>query len=168
MPIVDLTLVQMLLVLCLGAPFLQVGGALCAKLFKFSKDSAEKGIFKTRPFEKNGAIYKKYFKVHIWKKWLPDGASLFKNDFRKKKLESSEVEYLEKFIAESCRAELAHIIGMVPFVLFFLVVEWYIALIMVVYSLIVNLPCVIAQRFNRPRLKAALILKTRKLVKEAV
>lgn len=162
MPIVNLDVIPMLLVLCLGAPFVQIGGALTAKLFNFTVDCADRGIFKTRKFGKNGVFYKKYFFVHVWKELLPDGAGLFKNDFRKKRLASTEKDYLEKFIAESCRAELAHIIGMVPFVLFFLFVEWWIALIMVAYGIIVNLPCIIAQRYNRPRLKAALRMLEKK------
>ncbi|MDD4120656.1 MAG: glycosyl-4,4'-diaponeurosporenoate acyltransferase [Clostridia bacterium] len=162
MPVINLDVIPMLLLLCLGAPFVQVGGALSAKLFKFNVGCADKGIFKTRKFEKNGTFYKKFFFVHIWKEWLPDGAAMFKNDFRKKRLASTETEYLEKFIAESCRAELAHILGMVPFLLFFLFVEWWIALIMVAYGIIVNFPCIIAQRYNRPRLKAALQMLKRK------
>lgn len=167
MPVLNLDVITMLLVLCLGAPLIQVGGALSARLFRFSVDCADKGIYKTRKFEKNGGFYKKYFFVHIWKEWLPDGGAIAKNDFKKKRLESSEIDYLKKFIAESCRAELAHILGMVPFVLFFLFVEWWIALIMVLYGIIVNLPCIIAQRYNRPRLKAALALKVRQEMKKA-
>lgn len=165
MPIINLDVITMLLVLCLGAPFIQVGGALSARLFKFTVESSERGIYKARKFERNGQFYKKFLFVHIWKEWLPDGAAISKSDFKKKRLQSSDIEYLEKFIAESCRAELAHILGMVPFVLFFLFVEWWIALIMLAYGIIVNLPCLIAQRYNRPRLKAALTLKKRQEAK---
>lgn len=82
----------------------------------------------------------------------PDGAKHFKGDFTKKHLLSTKSEYLAKFVRESCRAELVHYLGMIPFVIFFLLVPPLVASILVIYSILVNLPCIIAQRYNRPRL----------------
>ncbi|MFW5779872.1 MAG: glycosyl-4,4'-diaponeurosporenoate acyltransferase [Bacillota bacterium] len=156
MPLISLSDTQMLIVLFLGSLIIQISGALIARQIKFDENSTKKWLYKTREWEKQGVFYKKYTFVHKWKKFLPDGARFFKNDFRKKHLLAADREYVEKFIAESCRAELAHWLGMLPFILFFVFVYWYVALIMVFYGIIVNLPCIIAQRYNRPRLKKLL------------
>lgn len=156
MPLINLCDIQMLIILFSGSLVIQISGALIARRIKYDVRSIKKWLYRTRKWEKQGSFYKKYTFVHKWKKFLPDGARFFKNDFRKKHLLAADSEYVEKFIAESCRAELAHWLGMIPFILFFLFVQWYVALIMVFYSIVVNLPCIIAQRYNRPRLKTLL------------
>ncbi len=107
---------------------------------------------KTRRWEKDGDFYKHVFRVDRWKHLLPDGAKAHKAGFRKKQLSSYETEYIKSFISETGRAEIFHWLQIVPFWVFGLwsppVVIW----IMLGYALLVNLPCIIAQRYNRPRL----------------
>ncbi|MDH4268926.1 MAG: glycosyl-4,4'-diaponeurosporenoate acyltransferase, partial [Dehalococcoidia bacterium] len=83
----------------------------------------------------------------------PDGAAVFKSGFRKKHLKNQDALYLQRFIIETCRAELAHWVIFVFSFLFFIWNAWWIGMIMVAYALIVNIPCIIAQRYNRARLK---------------
>lgn len=161
MPIVNLSSKETLIAILLVAPLIQIVGAIIATLTPENNLSTDSWLFKLRSWEKNGAIYKRIFKVHKWKKYLPDGAKYFKGDFEKKNMLSFEAEYIEKFIKESCRAELVHWLGMVPFILFFLVLPIYIVLILLAYALLVNFPCIITQRYNRPRLNSLLILKMR-------
>ncbi len=78
--------------------------------------------------------------------------SRFRPGFPKKKLRSRDVDYLQIFYLETCRAEYAHWLTMCGVVPFCLWNEWWAALIMLAYALIVNLPCIIAQRYNRARL----------------
>jgi glycosyl-4,4'-diaponeurosporenoate acyltransferase len=107
---------------------------------------------KTRNWEHGGSLYKRAFKVHKWKHLLPDGAKTHNKGFQKKKLSSYDPEYLEKFITETGRAEIFHWLQIVPFWIFGLWSPPFVVWIMLGYALAVNLPCIIAQRYNRPRL----------------
>ncbi len=112
----------------------------------------DKGIFKPFAFEKNGQIYRRLFRVHRWKKYLPDGAAISKKGYRKKKLPPPQPDNLEKFLLESCRAEMTHLIAIFPFWVFIFIGSPLIVVLMLIYALLINLPCIIAQRYNRPRL----------------
>lgn len=107
---------------------------------------------KTRKWENGGLFYKRFFKVHKWKHLLPDGAKAHKNGFEKKSLYSYEPAYLKAFIAETGRAEIFHWLQITPFWIFGLWSPPFVILIMLGYALVVNLPCIIAQRYNRPRI----------------
>lgn len=137
-------------------PVFQVGaGMLCRKIpvENFNPDSF---LFKTRKWEKGGNMYKKIFFVHKWKRFLPDGDSFIKGGFPKKKLKSIDETFLKTFIAESCRAELSHLLAILPFWVFGLFAPPIVTLFMFIYALAVNMPCIIAQRYNRPRLQKLL------------
>ena len=84
---------------------------------------------------------------------MPDGAKWMKSrGFPKKKLASRDIQYLETFAVETCRAELTHwaIILCAPF--FFLWNKPVVGWIMIVYALAENIPLIVAQRYNRARL----------------
>ncbi len=155
MPILNLDTLTMLIVIFVLCPFIQLTGALIGRRIPYARLNYNSWLYRSRKWEKNGKTYRKLL-VHKWKGMLPDGAKYFKGDFTKKHLLSTKPEYIEMFIKESCRAELVHWLGMLPFVLFFLIVPPLVAGLMVLYSIIVNLPCIIAQRYNRPRLVALL------------
>jgi glycosyl-4,4'-diaponeurosporenoate acyltransferase len=78
---------------------------------------------------------------------------LFKGGFPKKKLESTKPEYIKIFLSETKRAELTHLLTIVPVIVFFLWNVWWVGIIMIVYSLIVNIPCILLQRYNRARIE---------------
>ena len=116
----------------------------------------ESWLYRARLWESNGRLYQTIFKVKTWKKFLPDGAAVAKNGFRKNHLGSRQAGYLHRFISETCRAELTHWIIGVSWPVFFIWNDWSITLIMLAYAIIVNIPCIISQRYNRIRLKSAL------------
>lgn len=116
-------------------------------------------IFKERYWEKDGIIYESFFKVKKWKEYLPDGAALFKKGFKKKRLRANNIEYIERFILETSRAELVHCIVIIFSPIFFIWNVWWSGTIMIVYAILANLPCIIAQRYNRIRLKKLLSIK---------
>jgi glycosyl-4,4'-diaponeurosporenoate acyltransferase len=109
--------------------------------------------FRTHSWERNGEIYQTLFRIRNWKEKLPDGARCFRNGYRKKRLSDLSKANLERFLIESCRAELAHWLAILPFWIFGFLAPPVILPIMFVYALIVNAPCIIAQRFNRPRVR---------------
>ena len=107
---------------------------------------------RTRKWEENGDFYRRVFKVDKWKHLLPDGAKAHKAGFQKKSLNNYDPQYMKAFIAETGRAEIFHWLQIVPFWVFGLWSPAYVIWVMLGYALLVNLPCIIAQRYNRPRL----------------
>lgn len=108
--------------------------------------------FRGWKFENDGKFYKEKLKINKWKKILPDGAKLFNTGFPKGELKNTKQEYLEAFIKETCRAETFHWLQILPFWVFGLWSPPFVIVIMLIYALVLNLPCIIAQRYNRPRL----------------
>jgi len=110
-------------------------------------------LFRERPRERNGKFYQRWFFIRSWKGLLPDAAPWFKG-FSKKNLRSLDNEFLEIFRMETCRGEAAHIAQVFGILLTLLWTPGFAAVIIVVYSVLSNLPCILLQRFTRSRLKA--------------
>lgn len=108
-------------------------------------------IYEQRAIEQNGKFYEDIFKIKRWKDYLPDGAALFQKGFQKKKLLSFENEYMKQFVVETCRGELAHWLVILFSPVFFIWNPLWAGIVMIIYALIVNLPCILAQRYNRIR-----------------
>ena len=110
-------------------------------------------IYRVRPWEKDGHLYTKVFRIKHWKAILPDGARWMKDrGFPKKQLASRDMRYLATFAAETCRAELTHWTTMLMAPFFFLWNKPAVGWIMIIYALTENLPLIMAQRYNRCRL----------------
>jgi len=115
---------------------------------KFKHDS---WLYRIRKFEMNGRFYEQVLKIRMWKKIIPDGATIFNEGFKMKNLKGTQKDYLLKFIEETRRAEYSHLLQMMPCVTFFIFNDFGIAMIMVAYALIFNLPLIWLQRYNRIR-----------------
>jgi glycosyl-4,4'-diaponeurosporenoate acyltransferase len=98
-------------------------------------------------------FYERWFGVKHWKDRLPDGARWFGGGFVKNELLTTDAAYLERFIRETRRGELCHGCALLFVPIFFLWNPWWGNLVIVAYAIIANLPCVIAQRYNRLRLR---------------
>jgi glycosyl-4,4'-diaponeurosporenoate acyltransferase len=119
-------------------------------LYKFNPKNR---WYRIKDVENNGKIYTGFFRIKRWKQFVPDGARLFKNGFPKKTLQSGDRQYLKTFMLETCRGELAHWLQILPAGIFFLWNIWWAGIIMIVYALCVNIPCILLQRYNRARLQ---------------
>jgi glycosyl-4,4'-diaponeurosporenoate acyltransferase len=115
---------------------------------KFKKDS---WLYRQRGFEKDGRFYERVLKIRWWKKFIPDGATIFNEGFKKKNLQGTQKDYLMTFIEETRRAEYSHILQIVPCVTFFIFNDFWIAIIMVAYAFLFNMPLIWLQRYNRIR-----------------
>lgn len=113
----------------------------------------EAWLFRRRRFEAGGALYDRLFRVSKWKRWLPDGAALFRRGFKKNRLLSREPEYLARFARETCRGELAHWLTLVAAPSFFLWNPVGAGVVMIAYAILASVPFIIAQRYNRFRLE---------------
>ena len=109
-------------------------------------------MFKIYKFEASGLVYEKLFLVNKWKDKLPDGSKILKEGFSKNKVDAMSLDYFKKFLIEVNRAELSHWLQMLPAPIFFLFNLPIIGYLMIVYAVLFNLPFIIAQRYNRPKL----------------
>jgi glycosyl-4,4'-diaponeurosporenoate acyltransferase len=111
-------------------------------------------LFRTRGWEKAGNLYQDCFKIKKWKEYLPDGTPLLgSRGFPKKKLQGKNPEYLKSFLRETCRAELTHWLTLLFAPLFFFWNPLWVGFFMIFYALAENLPLIMAQRYNRARLR---------------
>ena len=84
--------------------------------------------------------------------FLPDGGGLWKKrGYKKRHLEDLSEENLERFLLESCRAELTHWLVISLFWVFGFFLPASATGLMLIIALLGNLPCIIPQRYNRPR-----------------
>ncbi len=120
-------------------------------------------LYREKWWERGGNIYQYIFKIKKWKKYLPDGAELFKDKgFPKKHLKEKSDKYLSVFYTETCRGELTHWILILFAPLFFLWNPFFVGFIMIAYATAENIPLIMAQRYNRHRIKRILELKRKK------
>lgn len=132
----------------LGWPVLQLG--LSVVFLQLPHEWFQRDIWLTapRPWEREGRLYRDRFAIRKWKRLLPDGASWF-GGFAKKSLPTPHGAHLTRFLLETRRAELAHWSMLACLPLFFLWNPAWARWVMTLYALGANLPCILAQRYNR-------------------
>ena len=107
-----------------------------------------------RPFERDGRCYQR-LRIRRWKDRVPDFGG-FRGGWSKRALGGTDRNALERFAAETRRAEYVHwaIPAIVPVFVF-----WnppILVAAMVAYALVANLPFVAIQRYNRIRIERLL------------
>jgi len=130
--------------------FIHLTIAYWATLLPFEKFTKNNFLFKIKYFETT-KFYEKYFLIKRWKHLLPDGASLFKRGFKKKRLMTKEKDYFLRFMLETRRGEFAHWLVILFSPVFFIWNPFIFGVVNIIYSLIANLPCIFVQRYNRIR-----------------
>jgi len=140
-----------LLIFILWPIFQAVSSFICHKIDDkyFSHESF---VFRSFPWENDGEIYNRFLKVHHWKKYLPDGGASTKGELKMRHLDFSSDQKMVKFLIASCRAESSHWLSIFPFWVFGFFLPPIGVFYMSIYALIANLPCIIVQRYNRPRI----------------
>lgn len=113
---------------------------------------SDRWLFRQRNWERDGQLYVHAFAIKRWKRQLPEGGDLFPGGFNKARLRAFDEAHLAVHLRETRRAELGHVLAMVPAPVFFWWNPWWLGVIMQAYALVINLPCVVAQRYNRIRL----------------
>ncbi|MEG9438411.1 hypothetical protein JAO29_19885 [Edaphobacter sp. HDX4] len=101
-----------------------------------------------RSWEREGNMYRDWFAIRKWKSLLPDGAPWL-GGHAKKKLLSRNLACISYFLIETRRAEIAHWCMLVCLPLFFLWNPPWARLVVTTYAVAANLPCILAQRYNR-------------------
>ncbi|GAQ18332.1 glycosyl-4,4'-diaponeurosporenoate acyltransferase precursor [Oceanobacillus picturae] len=116
-------------------------------------------VCKIRPWEKGGRLWQRYFRVKSWKGLIPDGTVIMGAGYNKKQLHGRDTKSLINFIKESRRAELTHWLSILPAGFFFIWNPVWAGIIMILYAFSLNIPIIIAQRYNRGRLEPLVSLK---------
>jgi glycosyl-4,4'-diaponeurosporenoate acyltransferase len=119
----------------------------------------DRWLFRLRGPERSGRLYDRVLRIKRWKDLLPEAGGLFRGGFAKRRVHHDRA-YLERFLVETRRAELAHwpILGLGP--TFYAWMPWWLASAMLGYAIVANVPCILVQRYNRARLERALGVAT--------
>jgi glycosyl-4,4'-diaponeurosporenoate acyltransferase len=117
-----------------------------------SQLSRDGWLLRPRRFEAAGRWYRRWLRVHRWKDSLPEAGSLFRGGISKRHLPSRDVAGLALFVRETRRAELAHWWAMWCGPIFVLWNPPLAAGLLVLYGVLVNLPFIVIQRYNRFRI----------------
>jgi glycosyl-4,4'-diaponeurosporenoate acyltransferase len=154
MPI-ELPLIWVIVLNCAGWPVIQLGLAwLFTRMPESWFDPPALGSVKLETW-----LYDRVFHVKNWKDKLPDAAAWFGGGFAKRELTTTDPAYLRRFIRETWRGELCHWCAFAFLPVFFLWNPWWADGVMAVYAISANLPCILAQRHNRIRLRRVLARK---------
>lgn len=138
---------------------LQFGASKGMLSFDSQRFNPSAWLFRERRWERGGRTYEALF-VKVWKDHLPDAGPWFKEGFRKRSLSSRSPDFLQRFVLETCRGELAHWLVLPAAPLFFLWNRPWVGGLMVAYAVLGNLPCILVQRYNRIRLTRLLQIKS--------
>ena len=98
-------------------------------------------------------FYEDVLLIKQWKNLLPDGAKWIGGAFHKSQMRATDPAYLNRFIVETWRGELCHCGALLFVPVFCLWNPWWGNCVILAYAIIANLPCLIAQRYNRLRLR---------------
>ena len=119
--------------------------------------SREGWLLRPRPFEVGGRWYRRRLRIHRWKDRLPEAGALFDGGISKRELPARDVTGLGLFVRETRRAELAHWWAMACSPLFLVWNPPLAATLLVAYGVLVNLPFILIQRYNRFRTQPLLL-----------
>lgn len=140
--------------------FLHSGISFCSSRIPVERFRINNPLYQTFCWEKNGMLYQRLFHVRSWKRFIPQGSKLFRDGFSLQKLSSLDSIYLKRWLQESIRAEFCHWMMVFPSVFFFLWNSELGGWLMVAYAALNNFFPIVAQRFNRPRIRHYLELAT--------
>lgn len=107
--------------------------------------------YKSFPFEKNGRIYQK-IGIHYWKDTVPDMSRYLTSMVQKRINVFRSAQYIDDLIRETCVAELVHCMLILLSPIFVLAIEGTAGFLGMCAYIIANIPFILIQRYNRPRL----------------
>lgn len=119
-----------------------------------SRLSGDGWLLRARPFETAGRCYRRWLQVDRWKDKVPEAGGLFRGGVSKRRLPTYDVAGLHLFVRETRRAELAHWWAMFCGPVFVLWNPPLAAGLLLGYGVVVNLPFIVIQRYNRFRVQA--------------
>lgn len=149
------------LVSCLA--WLLIGVVTGFTLHKLPVRCFEHDTWLTRPrrSEDDGRWYQRRLHIRSWKDRLPEKGDLFRGGFSKRHLSSRSSEHLQRFVAETRRAETVHWSNLAAGPLFLIWCRPLLGALMIVFGVVAHLPFIVVQRYNRGRLVRLLVRRSR-------
>jgi glycosyl-4,4'-diaponeurosporenoate acyltransferase len=117
--------------------------------------------FRPRRGESVG-FYRHRLRITRWKDRLPEAGALFAGGVSKRHVPDGAGGGLERFVVETRRAELGHVLCALCGPVFVLWNPPVAALLLVAYGVLVNAPFVAVQRYNRIRAERVLAARARR------
>ncbi len=117
-----------------------------------SRFDPENALFCEKPFEKNGRFYEK-LGIKRWKDKLPDKSRVKGGGYSKSMKKGVSPEHIDRLIKESCVAEFVHLSLAVASPVFLVTMRGVMSAAATVLYALHNVPYIMIQRYNRPRLK---------------
>jgi glycosyl-4,4'-diaponeurosporenoate acyltransferase len=109
-------------------------------------------VARPKRWELEGRLYERAFGIRLWKDRLPDASRLFAGGFPKASLRTSSPEFLERFLLETWRGELVHWLALLAIPIFCVWNPWWGVAVNAAVAVALNVPCILALRYNRIRL----------------
>ncbi len=130
-----------------GLCILLIGQLIPREYVKFNRFPYKGAIW-----ENNGKIYEEKFSVSKWKGKVLDMSKFYKKMYPKKITKRPDLQSVKRLIAETCVAESSHffLILISPYLLF--KIGGLLGLFYMLLYISGNVPFIIIQRYNRPRL----------------
>ena len=123
--------------------------------------------FTSFKFEKNGKVYEK-IKIKKWKTVFPDFSYLITkilpNFMPRKRIDKDPKTKIPVLIKESCVAESTHFIAIILGLFCITIYPKLGGIITYIVYALLNVPPILIQRYNRPRLKTALSIYSKEKV----
>lgn len=132
--------------------FLGISGFFIGRILPKKWFDPQSFPFRESGLEQDGKFYEK-IKIHKWQSHVPDMSRIFTKLMPAKNLSGDYRQRLPLMIRETCIAETVHTVIMI-FGLHFLEIWQGIGGVLceVVFCLVFNMPYILIQRYNRPRL----------------
>lgn len=111
------------------------------------------------PSRRETRFYEKVLHIRSWKDYVPSVGP-----FDKKDMKGDDAAYISMFILETVRAEVAHVLCISVTLLLLLYHRQPYSAFIPVFYLVINIPCILIQRYNRPRLERVLKMHSSRLV----
>ncbi len=110
--------------------------------------------FRIRDWERDGDWYRDQLRIDRWKDKLPSLRTAAR--FSKKRLTEASRRYLNRFVIETCRAESNHLRAIASVMVMRLWTPVDLWMVCMLIAVVGNVPFIMIQRYNRPRLIRAL------------
>ncbi len=120
---------------------------------RYARDRA---ITRLRAFEAGGRWYERRLRIGAWKGRVPEAGGFYDGGYSKAAIADRSSANLERYAAETRRAELTHWLLMACGPLFAIWNPPVAVAAHLTYAVGANLPCIAIQRYNRARLQRVL------------
>jgi glycosyl-4,4'-diaponeurosporenoate acyltransferase len=131
---------------------LHAGSGYAVHRLRLARLRRDSWLLRPRPFERHGRRYEQALHIQRWKDHLPEAGGLFAGGVSKRHLAGTVGRAgLDRFVAETRRAEYGHWLAIAGSPLFALWNPLSGLVLMTAYSVVVNAPFIAVQRYNRQR-----------------